>query len=188
MSSLFYFYMKINYKHLVQKAHFCGPTSLQMVLFRRGHWVEQEELAQLLGARIKNKNIHLFTHEYEVSEDDAGLRLEEFSKAADFLKEKGLKLEIIKSTQIKDFKELITNNLEKNNDIIVNFKRAAYDPEKDWGHFSLISAIENDELEICDPSYGDKSYWKTSINKLSEAISDKFDDKERGIVVISNSQ
>jgi hypothetical protein len=177
--------MKIKYKHLIQKPSFCGPTSLQMVLFRRGFWTDQEELAKKLKAKIRNKNKDKYTLDFEVDNKDAGMPLERFSEANDLLDDCKLKAKVIFFDEIENIKELITENLSKGNDIIINFHRGQYDSKKSWGHFALISAIENDEIEICDPSYEDKSYWKTSIEELMRAMSDEIDGKMRGIVIIS---
>ncbi len=177
--------MKINYKHLVQKPSFCGPTSLQMILFRRGFWVDQEELAKKLKAKIRSKNKDKYVHDFEIDNKDAGIPLENFSEIGGTLEECGLKAKVIFFDDIENLKELITENLSQGNDIIINFHRGHYDPKKNWGHFALISAIEDEQVEICDPSYEDKSYWKTSIEELMRAMSDEIDGKERGIVIIS---
>jgi len=177
--------MKINYKHLNQKASFCGPASLQMILFRRGFWVDQEELAKKLKAKIRSKNKDKYVLDFEVDNKDAGIPLENFSEIGGTLEECGLKAKVIFFGDIENLKELITENLEKGNDIIVNFHRGHYDPKKNWGHYSLISSITENEIEICDPSYEDKSYWKTSIEDLIKAMSSETDGKERGLVIIS---
>lgn len=179
--------MKItpSYKHLTQKSSFCGPASLQMILFRRGFWTEQEELAKKLNTKIKKKNKDRYMFNFEVDDSDAGVPLEKFAEIKELLKEYGLKAKILKTSEIKDLKELIQRNLEKGNDIILNIHRGYYDPKKNWGHFCLVNSIEGEEIKICDPSYEDKSYWKTSVEDLKQAMSDKIDGKQRGIVIIS---
>jgi hypothetical protein len=172
------------YKHLTQKSSFCGPASLQMVLFRRGIWVEQEELAKKLGTRIRNKNQDKYLLDFEINDNDAGLNLLEFNQFGSILKEYGLKAEVILHSKIEDLRKLIENNLENGNDIMVNLHRGIYDPQKNWGHFCLVNSIENDQIEICDPSYEEKSYWKTSIKELMKAMSKEVDGKERGLVML----
>jgi hypothetical protein len=175
------------YKHLVQKIHFCGPTCIQMILFRKGHWVEQEWLAMKMGTRVRNETAHIFNANFETNEEgDAGIRIEEFSKIKEFLAEYKLELEIITADKISDLRKLIIDNLKQSNDIIINFNRIVYNPQKNWGHYSLINAIdeENDVVELCDPSGDDKYYWNTSVEKLNEAISPKWDGKDRGIVIV----
>ena len=175
------------YKHLVQKIHLCGPTSIQMILFRRGHWVEQEWLAMKMGTRIRSENSHIFNANFETNEEgDAGIRIEEFGKIKDFLAEYKLEAEIITTNKINDLKTIIINNISKGNDLIINFNRIVYNPQKNWGHYSLINAIDEEtgEIELCDPSGNDKYYWKTSLEKLNEAILPKWDGKDRGIIII----
>ena len=180
--------MRINYRHLIQKASFCGPASLQMVLFKRGLWVDQEELAEKMKAKIRSKNKDKYTLKFEIDNKDAGVPLEKFADIHNILDECNLKAKVIFCDEIENVKQLITENLEKGNDIIINFHRGQYNPKKNWGHFALISAIENDEIEICDPSYDDKSYWKTSVEDLMRAMSDEIDGKQRGLVIISENE
>lgn len=178
--------IKPPYKHLVQKPHLCGATCLQMVLFRRGYWFEQEKLAKLLGTRIKSENKKLFQFSFPTNDqNNRGITLEEFKKAKPLLKKFNLNLKILKISEIKDLKKLILKNLRKGNDLIVNFKRTAYCPEKNWGHFALIKAWKNNQIELCDPSYQDKPYWKTSLAQLKKAMSKKWDNQERGLIIIS---
>ena len=180
--------MNINppYKHLTQKNSFCGPACLQMVLFRRGIWVEQEELAKKLGTRIRNKNRNKYLLDFEINDNDAGLNLLEFNHFGSILKEYGLKAKVIILSKIEDLRKLIEENLEKGNDTIINLHRGFYDPKKNWGHFCLVSSIENDVVEICDPSFEDKSYWKTSVEELMKAMSKEIDGKERGLIMLDS--
>ena len=173
------------YKHLVQKIHLCGVTCLQMVLFRRNIWLEQEELAQTMGARIRSKSQHLFRLPLKIDDHDAGLNLWEFPNNNSWLEQHHLKAEMFKLSQIDDLKEFITKNLQKGNDLIVNFKRTAYYPEKEWGHYALINSITEDQIELCDPSPQGKPYWKTPLTKLQHAMDNSWDNQERGIIIIS---
>ena len=175
--------MKIQYKHLSQRPHLCAATCLQMVLFRKGHWVEQEELAFKMGTRIRTISKDLFNLSFKIDDNDAGVRLEEFSKF-DWLSEYGLKAEVITFNEIKDFKELIEENLNNDNDIIVNFHRSVFTPERDWGHFALISSIEDKEVELCSSSYIEKPFYKVNIDKLLEAVSYSKNGESRGVVII----
>jgi len=45
------------YKHLMEKEDFCGPACVQMILFRRGIWIDQELLAYKLGACVDKKKV-----------------------------------------------------------------------------------------------------------------------------------
>ncbi|MFH1682747.1 MAG: phytochelatin synthase family protein [Candidatus Woesearchaeota archaeon] len=177
--------IKHTYKHLVRKPCCCGAASLQMILFRREHWVEQEEIAAKIRTKISSQRIKFFNQEFVVDDSDAGIPLERFAEINDLLKQYSLQAEVFKINDINDLKGLITKNLERDNDIIINFHRLAYLPDRNWGHFSSISAINDDQLTICDPSYHSQAYWNTSISELELAMNDKWDGKERGVVIIS---
>lgn len=41
----------MRYQHLVEKPSLCGPTCLQMILLRRGIWIDQEIIAKEIGER-----------------------------------------------------------------------------------------------------------------------------------------
>lgn len=174
------------YKHLVQKPSCCGSTCLQMVLFRRGHWLEQEELAHKINTKIRKDYSKFFEKDFLTAEvGDAGAPLEGFLEINPFLKQFNLKAQVFKISQIKDLKEFLAENLKDNKDVIINFSRLAYHPERNWGHFALISSINDNEIEICDPSYHSKAYWKTTLTQLKEAMLPEWDGKERGLAIIS---
>ena len=54
------------YKHLVQKGPLCPVSVMQMVLFRRGHWFELEQLAKESGITIQKTDARLFVTKLKV--------------------------------------------------------------------------------------------------------------------------
>lgn len=179
----------MKYKHLVEKPSFCGPACLQMILLRRGIWIDQEEIAKEIGARILPKEKDFFTIKFPISANDAGINLVEFDtkKVKKFFKKYKLKLttEVVHISKIKDCKTFIKKHLAKGNDLMANFHMSYYKKSKNWGHFNLIDKIQGNIVTFCDPWPSNKSFWKTTIADLIASMNKKFDGKERGFVVFS---
>lgn len=184
------FKVKPMYKHLCQKVNFCGPTCLQMILFRRGYWLSQELLAQKIGVGIDKKDKDLYLLDFpEFSNGDSriGIALKDFEKQVNpLLKEYGLKCKVYRPSQLTSLREFIERNIKANNDIIINFWLKPFDG-RGSGHFVLIADFDEKtwEVTICDSSNKKKSFWKANIEKFVEAMHQKWDGDERGFVVIS---
>jgi len=181
----------MKYKHLVEKPSMCGPACLQMILLRRHIWIDQEIIAKEIGARIMPSEKEYFTLRFTVSKNpkNAGINLVDFNKkqVRDFFKKHQLKIkiEVIHISKIKDVKKFIKENLDKRNDLMVNFHMGYFDKSKDWGHFNLIDGIKGDKITFCDPWPRNKSYWTTTISDLVAAMDKKTDGRERGFIVFS---
>lgn len=190
--------MKLNppYKHLVQKPSLCGPACLQMVILRRDlGWIDQEEIAKELGARIGRKQVSSFNTKLKIAKDedetDRGLQLKEFKekKVHDFFaKHKlSLKAEVFFISQVKNPKSFIQESIKAGNDLMVNFHHKPFHKEKNWGHFVLVSEISGDKVTLCDPGTTSKIFWQAPLEKLVRSMEKKYDPLERGFVVFSSS-
>lgn len=184
---------KFVYKHLVEKPSLCGPACIQMILLRRGVWIDQEEIAKEVGARIMPKEYKFFSLKFRLSKDpnDAGINLVEFDKkrVKYFFKKHKLTInsEVFHISKISNVKKFIKENLDKGNDVMVNFHMSYFDKSKKWGHFNLIEKIKGDVITFCDPSPESKSYWITTISNLVASMDKKIDGKERGFVIFSGN-
>jgi hypothetical protein len=164
-----------------------------MVLFRRGVWVEQEQVAKELGTRISQSMVNQFYINLPIAKDDneTGTDLAEFvgeKIKALFKKYKlPLKTKIYYIDEIKNIKQFIIDNLKKGNDMMFNFSDRLYNPTSDEGHYSLVSAITGDTVTLCDPWIENKSFWQTKLNDLARET-DTIDPmgNKRGIVVFSS--
>lgn len=180
--------MKLNYQHLVQKPYLCGPACIQMILLRRGIWIEQEEIAKEVGVKIPKKDRDVFYIPLPIgkTQKEYGISLTDFNgkKIRDFLKARNIQLQIraYLLNEITDVPQFIKNNLNKGNDIIANFWMKHFNNSLDWGHFSLISEISGKIVTLCDPWPQNKSFWKTDINELEKTMSKSFDGSERGFI------
>lgn len=183
--------LQYRYKHLVEKPSLCGPTCVQMMLLRRGVFIDQEQIAKELGAKILPGEQSSFSIKLELAKNpkDAGISLGEFSetKIKNFFTKHKVPLlsEVFYIRKVKDVKRFIKENLTKGNDIMANFHMRYFDKKKNWGHFNLIEAINANTITFCDPWPENKSFWKTSIKGLVASMDKKIDGKERGFVVFS---
>jgi len=184
--------MKIQpkYKHLTQKKNFCGIACVQMILFRRDFWVDQELLAYKLGAKIDEKDRDLYRFSFkELPSDnpDIGIRIMDFKKkkVKNFFQKYKLRVEVHLISEIDNVENFIIMNLKNNNDVIINFW---WKPIKDidFGHHVLLSGFDTKSkiVTACDPSPQNKSFWKVELNKLIKGMSSKWTGYERGFIVI----
>lgn len=181
-----------HYKRLIQMKIFCGPACVQMILFRRGIWIEQELLAYKISAKIdkKGKNLYVLPFKKLPSSDSrSGLEnIKHFKKikVKNFFEKYNLKVEVYPISKIEFIDDFIIKNLKNNNDIIVNFWWKPLIKNKNWGHYVLISEFDTKTkmMTVCDPSYNSKGFWKIKLNKIIKGMTTQFDGNERGFVVI----
>lgn len=183
--------MKLEYQHLVQKPSLCSAASLQMVLLRRGTWVDQEEIALGLGVKIPAEETSAFLQPLPIGRNaqEYGVSLADFAsnRVKTFLRrhQPSLNVKVHRVSQIPDVTDFLRGNLTAKNDVMANFRMEQFKPELVMGHFSLISEIEGDAVTICDPWPTNRSFWTTSVNDLVQAMGSQFDGRERGFVVFS---
>lgn len=176
------------YKHLVQMKSLCGAACVQMILFRKGVFIDQEEIAKRIGVRVR-KGSDLYCKNLDFAKEDnsdAGIDILDFKnkEVIEALRDFNLIPKVYLCSDIENPKGFILENLRNNKDIIANFHWNFVDGGNN-GHHVLICGInlENDEFNICDPSFDKKKRWTIKINKLMESMSSKSDGKERGFIV-----
>ncbi len=178
------------YKHLLQKKNFCGPTCIQTILFRRGFKIDQKKLAYDLGTFVDEKDKRLYSLKFKTApkgDSRIGMMLKDFGKprVRNVLKKYGLNAKIFRISQIKGVDNFLTDNIKKNKDTIINFWWKPIDGT-DWGHHVLLSKfdIKKRRITVCDPGSKKDKSWTIKIDKLVKCMSPKFDGNERGFVVI----
>lgn len=178
------------YKHLVQKKAFCGPTCIQMILFRRGIWTDQEELAYRMGVKIYEEQKDFYEHQFPVVEKGSpeyGMAIKDFEskEVLNVFKDFGLTAEVFLIREIDDVKEFIIEKIEDGCDVMTCFR---FDPidGREIGHYALVSEFDekSDTVTLCDPYFECKRFWDVKLEKLKEAMSPKWDEIERGFVVV----
>ena len=177
------------YKPLVQMPYCCAPCVFLWVLHRRGYWIDQEELVRYCKVRVPRKSAKAFMENINISKKIRGVNKDFGLNIAKLLKEKELPfvIETIFISKVKDPKNLITENLKKGNDIILclhskPFKRYTFNN----GHCLVISAFdtEAEKLTLGDPSQINSKFWEVPLNNVINAMSKKYDGKERSFFVI----
>ncbi len=186
------FQQKPAYKHLTQNPSCCWPTCIQMVLFRHWIWVEQEQLAYDLWLVIEENNKDFFIFPFRIvpkGDINHWLKLYRFEseEIISVLKDFWFQSRVIYYSDIWDFEKLIIENISKNNDIVINFKwEWIKNNLYTWWHFVLLSSYDSEKkvVTVCDPTSRAKNYWDVGKEELENALSDKWDWRERGIIII----
>ncbi|MBI4163579.1 MAG: C39 family peptidase [Candidatus Aenigmarchaeota archaeon] len=185
--------LKVNppYRHFVQKRQFCGPTCIQMILFRRGFKVNQERLAYNIGTFVDVKDRKHYSLKFKTAhtgDSRIGIMLKDFEKPRmkSVLKKYGLRVKVYRVNQINNVPKFLETNIRKNKDTIINFWWKPIDGT-DWGHHVLLSKLDTKKrkISVCDPGSKKDKFWTIKIDKLVKCMSKEFDGNERGFVVIS---
>ncbi len=190
--------LKPHYIPLVQKPCCCNVTCLQMILYRNGFELfEQEELAEDFKIKVgkedkKAFNVKLGT--YTRLNYDEGLKTIESKDVINrFFRERGVRLvaKAVKASEISDLNEFVLDNLMKDNDLWVEYKGHQihrHDSEKGmYIHDGLIEEFfDSNEVIIVDPMPRHKTRIIVRTKVLAESISAKFG-RETGFIVISKS-
>ena len=180
---------KLTYQHIVQKPSLCGPTSLQMILQRRGTWFDQEEIAKEIGVKIAADEADAFSIPLPVGKDpkELGMDLDAFEgpQVKAFLVKNNVSLEpkVYHRSEIADIGQFIYENLQQGYDVMADIWMAHYKEDLPMGHYCLISAIEGDTLTLCDPWPTTEKFWETSVEDLGRSMDASHDGTERGFVV-----
>jgi 23S rRNA A2030 N6-methylase RlmJ len=182
-----------SYKHLVQKFDLCGPTCLQMVLLRRGFWVDQEELAHMMKTKILFEKKDIYLQPFEaVDESHPGRGSDDLSFQAEevreFLEGYGLQSLLHYPKSKDEIEELLHEAFDNDHDIIVNIKLSAFFPHRKTGHYLIIHGFNHNEgrVILLDPDFQNKKEWMCSLEDLEKAMSDEWDGKRRGIVLVKH--
>lgn len=183
---------KTPHKHLSQMKSFCWPTSVQMVLFRKGLWVEQEQLAFDLWVIIEEKNKDYYNLPFKRLSDWDPLHGFKFyffesEKVVKLMKNFGYSLQVLYYSDIEDFENLIIDTISQDQDMIINYKWAWIKwNDYQWWHYVVLSSYDSDkkEVTVCDPTTRAPNYWTVPLDELHQAMSWVWDGRERGVVVL----
>lgn len=189
--------LKPKYVPLVQKPECCAVTCFQMLLFRNGLGLfDQENLAKFFGVKVNKKHHNMFNVKLEILSDynyDEGIStLDSVNKVNAFFRKNKINLaaEAKRITEVEDLKMFIKSNIVLNNDLWVEYK-GHYIHKSDqmkgkYLHDGLIETIDtkNNEVVIIDPSPDHKPRIKIRLKSLFDSLSTKFG-KETGFVIIS---
>ena len=186
--------MKPKYKPLVQMRGCCGPCAILWILLRRGFWVDQEKIAKELKTRVFKRDLKLFPEKMLTTGKKGDLGLPDIIGKDTYLVNRFLKkykiplrMTPFKISKVKNPKEFIVENLKKGNDIMVSFNWKGLEHKRGWGHIVVISEIDTrkDVVVLGDPGQNQPKFWKVKLNRLTKAMSSKYDGAERGFHIFS---
>lgn len=182
---------KPRYKHLLQKKSFCSAACIQMILFRRNFWIDQELLAKELDIKVCEDDLSLYVKKFMAlpkGHPQIGFPLENFENdyVKDVLKTLHLKAKVHKLSEIENLEEFIASNIDCGRDVMLNIWWEPLTKRK-HGHYVLVSEFDSEkgEATVFDPHYASKNEWTITTDQIKESMLDKWDGQERGLVIFS---
>ena len=170
----------MKYYHISQKPYCCVPACVQMILNRRKlPLIDQAEIAYDLGVVLPPEDRHSLPRSHKGRRPKAGwgtrINLKKYCLAV-FFKRRGYFLKETfysakKFRTEKQFKEFLSDNVSKGNDLLVCFNYPFLHRLKGkWGHASLIEKLEKEYAILCDPQQKYKKTRKVLMNDLLLAL------------------
>lgn len=153
--------------------------------------MDQEELAHMMQTKILFKVKDIYMQPFEAVDEahpELGLDPKNFQAPmiVSFLKEHNLNTNLHYPDDTDELRDIILESLNNDHDVIVNIKLTCFFPHRHTGHYLLIYEFddENNLVTLLDPDFQNKKHWSCTIDELRDAMSEKWDGKQRGIVVI----
>ena len=182
------------YIPLIQKPKCCAAACLQMTLYRNGFGLhDQEDLAVRLGAKIGSDDVDAFRTDMPIMTrfnfDEGISTINSCDKINALLKDKniGLVFEAYTHSKIGDLFALITEHIENNRDVWVEYHSHEIHVSKETTpriHDALIESInpQSRTAVLIDPKPTRKQRLTVDLDMLDRAMSSKFG-KELGLLV-----
>ncbi|MFA6280513.1 MAG: hypothetical protein WC612_06960 [Bdellovibrionales bacterium] len=190
------------YIPLIQKPHCCAIACLQMVLYRNGLGLfDQEQLAIRFGVKIATEDAHAFSAAMQVMTraglDEGISTVESADDFNTFFNEISVPLEAkgYKYSTIPNVGAFLMEHLAANNDVWIEYH--AHDihandnykskHEGDYVHDGLIEgfAPSMNTITVIDPYHDHRQRITVSLTEIEKAVSSLFG-KETGFVIIRN--
>lgn len=186
--------LKPKYLPLVQKPSCCNVTCLQMILYRRGFGLfDQQDLAKYFKIKVGKDELKSFNVKlgvYTSTNNDEGLKTIESEKLINrFFKDKKipLKASAIKASEIADLTQFLIDNIKKDNDLWLEYKVHKIHGEK-LIHDNVVESVKTLSgktwVTLVDPYWVYKPRLDVTIEDIAEAISDKYG-RETGFIIVS---
>lgn len=167
-----------------------------MILYRRGFGLyDQQELAKYFKIKISKKDFRSFNIKLNVFTSknyNEGLKTIESEKTINsFFKKNKIPLtaKAVRASEINDLKEFLVSNIKDNNDLWLEYKTHKIHGEKII-HDNVVESVKvvsgKGYVTLVDPYWEFKPRLVVGINKISEAISNKYG-RETGFIVISKN-
>jgi hypothetical protein len=184
------------YIHLVQKPECCAVACLQMILYRRGFGLyDQEQLAQFFGVKVSEEYKDMFNVDLQImtsyNNDEGISSVASSEKINEFFAKNKINLcaKGFFFHEINNLKQFIEENVKKNKDLWIEYK--AHEIHKGcrfndgkYIHDGLIESIKSENFIIIDPFCFHKPRITVSIEQLKRGIDNTFG-KETGFIIIN---
>ncbi len=185
---------KTPYIPLTQQKYCCVACAVQWILLRRKvKMVEQEIIAKELGLTIPRSVQKLFNVKMRTLKKKPkigwGTREQDGNKLNAFFKKHQIPLKAKKIfyEDIKDPVKLISENLQKGNDIMAITNMQTIDKNKKYGHALIVTELILDKISrvvLGDPDAKEPKFWETELDKLIAGMDKKYG-YSQGLYIIS---
>ncbi len=185
------------YIPLVERHDCCAVTCLQMLLYRNGFGLfDQEQLAKFFDVRVNKEHQDAFNVRLKsfsrYNYDEGISTLDSAGKVNDFFHKNRINLvaRAKRLSEIEDLGKFIESNIISGNDLWVEYKAHEIHSHDRLGgkylHDGLIESIDTkkNEVVIIDPFNDHKPRIKVKLKTLYDSLSTKFG-KETGFLIIS---
>jgi len=183
------------YIPLMQKPKCCAVGCLQMILYRNGYGLyDQEDLAIEFGVKIGSDDRHAFREDMPIMTEfncDEGIStVGSVDKINSFFERSSIALEATAYpyASLGTLEELIADNLPQNNDIWIEYHSHevhAGDRDNKRIHDALLESFDKKTgtAVLIDPKPGRRQRVTVPLGTLERSLSGQFG-KELGIVVV----
>lgn len=183
------------YVPLIQKPHTCAAACMQMILYRNGCGLhDQEEIAIRFGVKVAEGSASAFSDAMPVAQLGETLGLSTVNSASEIektLSKFGAKLEVkaVRASQIENLMDFLQVQLNGGNDLWIEYDAShihSYDSRSGaYIHDGLVEAVdaESGHATLIDSMPDHKQRIMVSIDDLAKAIAP--DGKEEtGFIVV----
>lgn len=183
------------YIPLIQKPKCCAVTCLQMILYRNGHGLhDQEDLALEFGVKIEPEDVLAFREDMPIltsfNHDEGISTLDSVEAFNEFFKQKGIQLraEAIRYADIDSLRDLLIKHLDDDHDVWIEYHSheiASEHANNGRIHDALIESFDpaSNTIVLIDPKPTRRQRHTTSLEMLDRALSSEYG-RELGLIVV----
>ncbi len=190
-----------DYKHLVQKPLLCFPTCVAMVALRRGVWIDQEQLAFLLGIKVTAEFKDAYALQFPTTAVilESGYDVRSIDEAHVNQVLEDLEVPVLAQffpiSQIAAPHAFVIEHIEAGHDIMPLYAWCGFKSEltffagqERFAHFVLVSSFdtETETMQVSDPYGNNPSLWEETLDTFTEAMRPEWDGHERGFFIFSD--
>lgn len=182
--------MKSRYTAFTQQPYCCVPASLQIVMYRRGiPLIDQEDIGYELGLTVPEEDKHFFNKVRTGEKPPAGWGTQIYNPKYDINKALA-KLDIPFKVRIhtidylqssQKLKKFLQDAQKADGDVLLCFENSVlWKRDTKNGHVVVFDGLESDDVWVVDPSRSFPKHHKVSVNKLYQAMLEHGSKKSAG--------